>query len=352
MRVIGHDRDVDQHIRATSPELSSAQKAAVIVRLLLNEGAAPSLGKLNPEMQAKLARHMTSLKYIDRTTLYEIVTEFAAALDAIALTFPHDLGDAVAMLEQHLSDEILSNLKQENEAKTPMDPWTKVVQREPEDLRPLFDSESAEVCAILLSKLPVAKAATLLATLPSDRALAIAHAVSLTGNVTPDVVVRIGAALTIQLQTRPASAFLDSPVDRIGAILNSASGAIRDAVLGGLDLRDASFASDVRRTIFTFVHIPLRVQPRDVPKIMRDVDPTQTVLALAAGKQEVPATVEFLLENMSQRLADSLREEVEARGNVPQQAGEIAMSAVVASIQNLVSEGDITLVEYEENETL
>jgi flagellar motor switch protein FliG len=349
MQVIDHDRVVDQNIRANSPQLSSAQKAAVIVRLLLNEGAAPSLGKLDPDMQGRLARHMASLKHIDRATLYNIVTEFATALDAIALTFPRDLGGAVTMLEQHLSDETLSDLKQEDEAKTPIDPWTKVIQSEPEDLRPLFDSESAEVCAILLSKLPVAKAATLLATLPGDRAMVIAHAVSLTNNVTPDMVVRIGTALTTQLQTRPARAFMDSPVDRIGAILNSASGVTRDAVLGGLDLRDARFASDVRRTIFTFAHIPRRVQPRDVPKIIRDVDPAQTVLALAAGMQEVPLTVEFLLENMSQRLADSLREEAEACGNVPQQAGEMAMSAVVASIQNLVSEGDITLVEYEDD---
>jgi hypothetical protein len=50
------------------------------------------------------------------------------------------------------------------------------------------------------------------------------------------------------------------PVTRVGAILNAVGSAARDAVLDGLDSRDADFAIRVRRAIFTFQHIP---KPRE-----------------------------------------------------------------------------------------
>ena len=48
--------------------LTSQQKAAVIVRLLLGQQVSPGLDRLSPEMQARLARAMASLGPISRAT--------------------------------------------------------------------------------------------------------------------------------------------------------------------------------------------------------------------------------------------------------------------------------------------
>ena len=111
----------------------------------------------------------------------------------------------------------------------------------------------------MLSKLPVPKAAELLGRLPGDKARRVAYAVSLTGNVDPETVRRIGQSLAAQLDTQPARAFDTGPVERVGAILNVSPAATRDDVLQGLQETDADFAEQVRRAIFTFVHIPDRL---------------------------------------------------------------------------------------------
>jgi flagellar motor switch protein FliG len=217
---------------------------------------------------------------------------------------------------------------------------------------PLMLNESIEVGAVILSKLPVPKAAELLGKMPGPRAQRTAYAVSQTNGIDPDTVRRIGAALVAQLDAEPPRAFDTGPVQRVGAILNVAAAATREDVMKGLTETDASFAEAVRRAIFTFVHIPRRINARDVPKIIRIVEQSVLVTALTAAstKADMAEGVEFFLANMSQRMAQGIREEMAARGRVKDKDAEAAMNAVVGAIRELEASGELVLISEEEEE--
>ncbi len=334
----------------TVQHLSSGQKAAVIVRLLLSEEVPLALDRLTPAQQERLARHMAALTQVNRSTLATVVREFTSALDSLALTFPDGLPDALSLLEPHLSAPAREGLMAEAKANAPVDPWARIADLDDEALAAIILGESAEVCAILLSKLPVARAATLLGDLPADRSEVIAHAVSLTGTVSPEMVDRIGTTLMGQLDNQPRVAFSSTAVDRVGHILNAASGSIRDAILEGLDRRDADFAALVRKAIFTFHHIPKRLKATDVPKVLRLVDPEKAIIGFACALEEAPIAAEFLLENMSKRMAEQIREEAEARGTPKLHEGEAAMAEFVNAIRELEESGEILLIPPDEEE--
>ena len=328
--------------------MGNADKAAIIVRLLMSEDAMPRLTGLSLRQQQGLVRRMAALGPIDRDTLATVAREFAERLDTLGLTFPGSLAATLELIGDRLSDEARASLAEMAEAEGPPDPWRRIAGADPERLKPILVHESAEICAILLSKLPVAKAAALLAELPEDRAHVVAHAVALTGSIGAETIARVGLSLVAQLDAQPSPAFTANPADRVGAILNAAASATRDKVLEGLDAQDADFAGLVRKAIFTFDHIPKRLEPKDVPRIMRQVDADTTVTALAAAMEAAPVAVEFLLENMSKRLAEQLRDDAEARGTVRGAEGEAAMAAVVAAIRDLADAGEIRLIEPEE----
>ncbi|MDZ4094710.1 MAG: FliG C-terminal domain-containing protein, partial [Paracoccaceae bacterium] len=209
----------------------------------------------------------------------------------------------------------------------------------------VLEQESIEIAAVMLSKLPVAKAAELLGKMPGEKARRVAYAVSMTGNVDPETVRRIGLSLAGQLDSQPARAFDTGPVERVGAILNISPALTREDVLKGLDEADADFAEQVRRAIFTFTLLPRRVIPRDVAKIVRVVDQPLLITALAAAMaspENAPAA-EFILANLSQRMAQGLREEAAARGKVKDRDAEDAMNAVVIAIRDLEASGDLVL---------
>jgi flagellar motor switch protein FliG len=147
----------------------------------------------------------------------------------------------------------------------------------------MLSRESLEVAAVALSKLPVARAAEVLGLLPGPQARRITMAVSRISRIAPDAVARIGRALAEEYCSAAAVAFPLPPAARLGDILNSSRPATRDEVLGGLDAEDPPFAAEVRKAIFTFQHIPLRLKAADVPRVLRGVDTKVIATALLAA---------------------------------------------------------------------
>jgi flagellar motor switch protein FliG len=326
--------------------LTRRQKAAVIVRLLLAEGATLGLDGLDETLQDDLMQAMAAMRYVSRDTLNGVVREFLEELEGIGVVFPGGIDGVRRLLEGHLGDPAAARLQLAGSA----DPWTRLAALEDDELLALVDGESTVVAAVVLSKLATAKAAALLEKMEGERARDVALAVAATAAVAPDTVARIGTTLAARLDARPPRAFRDDPVARVGAMLNVTPAATRDALLSRMEGADAAFTEKVRRTIFTFADIPDRVEPRDVPKIVRGVENQVLVTALAAAGSVAPDSAEFLLANMSQRLAAQVRDEIAERGPVKTRDGESAMAAVVQSVRTLEAAGDITLITGEDDD--
>lgn len=334
---------------APTMRLSRRQKAAIVIRLLIEQGEDLTLDTLPDHIQVALAQEIGAMRTVDQTTLESVIEEFASELEAIGLSFPGNIAGALSVLDGKLSPIVAKRLQKEAGVRMTGDPWERIKGLELTPLKELIERESLQVAAVIMAKLPVSKAAELLQQLPGEVARKITYAISLTGAVTPDAVDRIGVSLATQLDAQPVRAFEDGPVQRVGAILNSSTGATRDDVLEGLDESDATFAEQVRKAIFTFLNIPTRIDARDIPKIIREVDQAELVTALGAamggdGKE----AAEFILANMSQRMATALKEEVEGLGKIKEKDGEAAMGAVVAVIRDLEGRAEITLLSDED----
>ncbi|WP_375552885.1 flagellar motor switch protein FliG [Roseovarius mucosus] len=332
--------------------LTRAQKAAIIVRFLINEGAEIALTDLPDVLQARLTTQMGSMRYVDRGTLADVVAEFAQELEGMGLTFPRGVAGALSALDGRISPQTAARLRKEAGVRQQGDPWEQVKHADLAALIPIVERESTEIAAVLLSKLDVARAADLLGKLPGELARRITYAVSQTGAVSPEAVDRIGLALAAELHDIPETAFAQGAVERVGAILNFSPAATRDDVLTGLDEADQDFANLVRRAIFTFVHIPERVKPTDIPRITREVDQAVLVTALAgAASGDLASVAEFILSNMGKRMAEAMREEIQERGRVRLRDAEEAMTAVVNAVRTLEAAGEIAYVTPEEDQS-
>jgi len=332
------------------PRIKPREKAAIIVRLLLAEGSPIKLSSLPDDMQAALAKQMGEMRRVDRQTLQSVVLEFLAELDEVGLSFPGGIEGALSIMDGHISTGAATRLRRMNGGSSSVDPWERLTNISIDVLCEALADESIEVAAVALSKLPVQKAAELLSKLPGEKARAVAYAVSLTGNIDPDTVRRIGQALAAEIDSQPVKAFETDAGARVGAILNIAAALTRDDVLKGLQDTDAGFAERVRKAIFTFEHIKARLNPRDVPKVVRVVDQTILVTAFAAAQNnpEQAPSAEHFLANLSQRMTQSLREEIASRGKVKEKDAEEAMNTIVMAIRQLEGAGEISLVVAEE----
>lgn len=331
---------------AAAPPLSPREKAAVVVRWLLSQGAELPIAQLPDHMQSSLAEQMGQMRLVDRETLEQVVGEFSAALEAVGLAFPGGLEGALSVMDGHISPAAASRLRRKVGVGQRGDPWERLAGLAPERLLPVLESEAVEVAAVILSKLPVSRAADYLARLAGERARRIAWAVSLTGNTDPETVRRIGIAVLGQIDAQPARAFERGPVERMGAMLNLSPAVTRDAILRGLEDEDALFAGEVRRTIFTYAHFPARVSGRDVPKVVRLVDQATLTDAISwsRGRPAEEAASEFILACISQRMAQMIRDEVEARPATREREGEAAAGRITSAARSLEDQGELVMI--------
>jgi flagellar motor switch protein FliG len=331
--------------------LNRRRKAAIIVRYLLSDGQRPPLAALAEDAQVELTREMARLNVVDRATLDAVLQEFADELEGVGLAAPPGTEAALDAVSGHISPAAVARLRAEAALRRGADPWTALAALGAADLAAALGRESVEVAAVALSKLPVAKAAEVLGQMPGPQARRISFAVSRTGAIAPEALMRIGRALAEEHCSAAAPAFEKPPGERLGAILNTANPSTREEVLGSLEAEDRDFAAAVRRAIFTFRHLPLRLRPADVPRIMRGVEPRVAALALASARKGPPedaAAAEFLLGSLPQRLADSLRDEMEALERIKPAEAEAAQAAVVTAVRDRVAAGEVELVEPEE----
>lgn len=330
--------------------LSPRQKAAVMVRYLMSEGALPPLTELPEHIQAALTEQIGQMQVVGRDTLAAVVQEFLGEVDSVGLTFPGGIDGALGLMGPHISSSAANKLRRLAGASTRADPWDRIAALSPERLAQLLECERVEIAAVALSKLHVPRAADILSRMPGERARRVALAMSRTADIAPETVRRIGAAIVAELDSTPVVAFDTPAVERVGAILNVSTSEARETILAGLDEEDGPFAEAVRKAIFTFAHIPARLSPRDVAKVLRLVEPPALVTALAAAlaRPDLTEPAEFLLANLSQRMAQGLRDEIVERGRVKDRDGEAAMGAIVSAIRQLEVSGEVVLIPQEE----
>ncbi|MEP3441760.1 MAG: FliG C-terminal domain-containing protein [Sulfitobacter sp.] len=333
------------------PTLSKRAKAAIVVRLLINQGADVPLEELPEELQAQLTQQMGAMRVVDRVTLAAVVEEFTEALESIGLSFPGGIAGALEALDGKISGATAARLRKEAGVRAAGDPWKRLRALPLEELQTIVETESTEVAAVLLSKLDVPVAAGLLGKLSGPQARQITYAISLTSEVTPDAVDRIGLSLAAQLDGQKVSAFESDAAARLGAILNSSSTPTRDDVLTGLEESDLELATAVRKAIFTFGNIPARITPRDIPRILRDVDGAALITAMAGAEDAGFAEArDFILENMSGRMADQLREDMAEAGKIKPAETDDAMFAFVSVIRDMEARGELVLIEPDEDD--
>jgi flagellar motor switch protein FliG len=146
------------------------------VRFLLKEGADVPLERLSDDSQRTLTEAIGGMGFINRETLADVLAEFAREIEAMGLVFPAGLAEALHSLEGRISPQTAARLRKEAGVRQIGDPWERIRALELDKLLPLLEQESTEVAAVLLSKLPVAKAAELLGKLPGPEARKISYA--------------------------------------------------------------------------------------------------------------------------------------------------------------------------------
>jgi flagellar motor switch protein FliG len=331
-------------MRVPTGHLTGVQKAAIIVRVLLAADIDLPISTLPSDLQAELTQTIGTMRLVDRATMQAVLDEFADLLEQVGIGFPDGVDGALALLGNRLDERATRKLRMSVRGETDAtNPWAKLENTPDKELVPILLAESTLVGAVMLSRLSVEKAAALVALLPPPQARDLALAVARTDDLRPDAVDAIGLALAQQLADKVEPAFAQPAPKRIAAILNTTPATLRDDLLGALDQADADFAQGVRKVILTFADLPARLAPRDIPVLMRALDRDDLLTIMAAQDPQDAVTLAYILDNLSQRIADGFREDAATLPRPTRRKHEAALARIMAILRTETDAGRIAL---------
>lgn len=350
-------RDMTQTALKTSQQtavgsLSQRQKAAIIVKLLLGGGTSLEELELDADAIWKITQSMAGLGVVGKDIVDGVTAEFILEMERMGLVFERDIDGSLKAMENQIKPDTLEKVKSRQSGSAEQNAWNAIAKTDSEILALRLAEENPRVAAVILSKLNPAKSAEIVGQIDYEAAKNILAAITNTTDVQPAIVSQIGIALADGLESKDgAGAFAESAAERIGAILNVSQSGFRDEMLGSFDQKDPLAAGQIRKLMFTFEDIPLRITGRDISKVLRGVDDETLVTALTGAGTTAPEVKAFILSNISSRLAEQIEESIQERGTVKPKDADMAMTQLVIAIQGLEKSGEIKLIDPEVEES-
>ncbi len=210
----------------------------------------------------------------------------------------------------------------------------------PRHLAQALKSERPQIVALVLAHLAADQAAQVLSTLPESIQGEAALRLSTMLPTDPEVVQSVAEVLLQQLASSDSAAFSEvGGNESIVDILNCVGRSTEQKILQYLTEVDETVANQIKEKMFTFDDI-LNLDDRSIQVILRDVPQDDLRLALKGSPEGVK---DVFFRNMSQRAAETLKEDLEASGPVKLRDVEAAQSRIVSIARQLDEAGEISL---------
>ncbi|WP_340107288.1 FliG C-terminal domain-containing protein [Pikeienuella sp. HZG-20] len=324
-------------------QLEPAEKAAIVLVALGPEVASRLLAGLGEARLRRFARTVSNLREVPADVVERVIAEFLHKIEDT-----RSVGGGAAEARRFLAEVLDKN--QVNQIMSDLDVagrtvWSLLGDISDARIAAWLKSEHPQVAAIALSRLTSEKAAKVLERFEQSEAEDIVIRMGPAAAADPAVAARIGEVIARDfLPTALSRGGRQEPADLIAGVMNHVSGPVRDRLLEAMESAAPSLAEAVRKVMFTFEHIADRINPRDVSLITKTVDEAVLLRALKSGGERTRRTTEFILDNVSKRLAERLREDLEALPAATRREGEEAQAEIVAAIINLRNAGALKMI--------
>lgn len=329
--------------------LGAPEKAAIVLVALGPQTASRLLAGLGERRLRRFARAVSDMREAPAEIVERVLAEFLHKIEDT-----RSVGGGADEARRFLSealDKDQVNLIMGDLDSVGRSVWSLLGDIPDNRIANWLRSEHPQVAAIALSRLSSVKAARVLERFEPEAADDIVVRMGPAAAADPAVAARIGDVIARDfLPAAMSRRGRQEPSELIAAMMNHVSAPIRDRLLEAMTGAAPQLARAVRKEMFTYEHIPERINPRDVGAITKQIDETVLLRALKPGGERGRRTAEFILGNISKRLAERFREELAALPEPTRKEGEEAQAAIVAAIIGLRDSGALKMMTSESAE--
>jgi len=320
--------------------LTGKQKAALLLISLGPEVSANVYKHLTEEEIERLTLEISAVKKVEPDIKEQIIEEFhniALAQDYIS---QGGIGYAKTILEKALGPEQAQNIINRLTSSLQVRPFDFARKADPSQILNFIQNEHPQTIALILSYLEPQQAGVILSSLPQELQADIARRIATMESTSPEVISEIEAVLERKLSSTFTQDYSETGgIDAVVEVLNGVDRQTEKTILDALEIQDPELAEEIKKRMFVFEDI-VTLDNRSIQRVIRECENEDLLLSMKVSSDEVK---EILFRNMSQRMAETFKEELQIMGPVRLRDVEEAQSRIVSIIRRLEEAGEIII---------
>ena len=326
---------------ATTFELSTSQKAAAVIVSLGADKASLLYQFMEPEDLEQLTLEVARLGMLNSEQTEAVLTEFYQSCMTSKAVTEGGLEYARSVLEKAFGNQTAQALLEKVTKSLKNREFAFLNKADVKSLFSALQNERPQTMALVLSYVDPDKAAGVIEQLEPHRQIKVVEAIATMESASPTAIKTIEA----EMERKFSSIITQSNVkvggiDYVAGIMNNLDRSSEKAIFDRLGVDNADLADEIRKRMFVFEDI-VTMDDRSVQRFVRDCDPRDLVLALKSANGDVSNK---LFMNMSARMAESIRDDLEITTNVRMKDVEDAQQRIVGVIRDLEEKNEIVIL--------
>ncbi|MEM6556478.1 MAG: FliG C-terminal domain-containing protein [Pseudomonadota bacterium] len=322
----------------TALNVSPSQRAAVVVALLGEEAAKPIMERLDDAAIINIAESLESINFLAREQLIEIVIDFLQHLrkfngamrgsEETAKEFMTNVLDEPRLQmiygggEPPLEEQVPEPENKEDYSRL----WQKFAAREPAHIVKYLSGLTPNIIALILRNVDATLCAELICLLDEDLQSKVLGEMV---NPPPpsyeiDSVVARMVRMEFLLVPEEDDDDGDAHLQSLGEMLSLMPNDRRSSLMSYVEQSHAGKVEPIQKGMFEISDIPVMLSRNHVPVLFKEMDQMVILNVLNCLQNEYPDVAKYFLSNISNRMADQMKgdlEQMKAPG--PQESEEI-----------------------------
>lgn len=332
----------ESSVKPEGDMITDAKSKAALVVVSLGADRASQLYKyLNEEDIEELTYEVAKLGKTSNTQVEATLDEFYKLCLTHKMMTDGGLDYARNVLEKAFGESTARNLLEKVSKTLQSKPFNFFMKGDPKALLSILQNERPQVIALIMAYMESEQAAQVLEQLPEDKRIITVESMARMDRVSPEAIAIVEEEMKRKFATIITSEDNMSlgGVDYVADMMNHVDRSNERKIFEELDKRNPELAQSIREKMFVFENI-LDMDDRSVQRFVRDCDSKDIVYALKSATKEMQ---DIFFRNMSKRMSETVRADLEITTNVRLKDVEEAQQRIVNIIRNLEDQGEVII---------
>lgn len=327
--------------KAPVQELTGPQRAAAVVIALGADKASKLYQYMDPEEVEQITLEVARMGFLDSDQTEEALSDFYKMCLTNKAVTEGGLEYARTVLEKafgaQAADDLLTKVTKSLKSRQ----FSFMNKADVKSVYAALQNERPQTIALVLSYIDADKAAQVIAQLDEKTQIQVVEGIAKIDSVSPAAVKIVEAEMSKKFSQIVTDADVKvGGIDYVADVMNNLDRTSEKNIFDGISEYNQDLADEIRKRMFVFEDI-VSMDDRSVQRFVRDCDPRDLVLALKAADAGV---ANKLFTNMSTRMAQSIRDDLEITSNVRMKDVEAAQQRIVDIIRALEEKNEIIIL--------